>query len=264
MSDELREDEVARHWNANAEEWAREVRAGHDIAREFMNNPAFVAFIGEVSGRQVLDAGCGEGYNTRLLARRGAAMTGVDISERMIELAREEERRSPLGIRYEHTSYTSLGLFADESFDAVVSFMALMDGPGFDHAVVELFRVLRPGGTFAFSITHPCFITRGGHWIRDAQGVKTGLHVSHYFTPAPWIDRWRFTDAPTDAPEFNVPRFDRTLSFYVNTLLDAGFVLSRIEEPRPPEAYCREHPSQSGWREHAALYLYFRVTKPDD
>ena len=50
--------------------------------------------------KDVLDAGCGEGYNTRILARGGARMTGVDLSERMIELAQAEERRAPLGIRY--------------------------------------------------------------------------------------------------------------------------------------------------------------------
>jgi SAM-dependent methyltransferase len=262
MSDELREDDVARHWNANADVWAREVRAGHDLAREFMNNPAFLPFVGDVAGRRMLDAGCGEGYNTRLLARRGAIMTGVDISERMIELAREEERRAPLGIRYEQTSYTMLGLFDDESFDAAVSFMALMDGPDFDRAAAEFFRVLRRGGTLSFSITHPCFITRGSQWIRDAEGSKIAWRVSHYFTPEPWVERWRFMDAPADAPEFSVPCFDRTLSYYVNTLLDAGFVLNRLEEPRPPEDYCRAHPSQRGWRDHAALFLYFGATKP--
>jgi SAM-dependent methyltransferase len=160
MSDDFSEAEVARHWDANAGPWAAEVRRGADVAREWLNNPAFLAFIGDLNGRRVLDAGCGEGYNTRILARRGARVTGVDISERMIELAREAERAERLGIRYERASYADLGPFADASFDAVVSFMALMDGPHFDRAMREAFRVLRPGGMVAFSITHPCFITR--------------------------------------------------------------------------------------------------------
>jgi SAM-dependent methyltransferase len=126
----------------------------------------------------------------------------VDISERMIALALEEERREPLGIQYARTSYADLGMFPSGSFDAVVSFMALMDGPRFDLAMRESFRVLRPGGLLVFSITHPCFITKG--------------------------------------------------------LLGAGFVLKRIEEPRPSEEYCQAHPSQRGWRDHAALFLYFR------
>jgi SAM-dependent methyltransferase len=238
------------------------VRQGHDVARERMNNPAFLRLLGDLRGREVLDAGCGEGYNSRLLARAGARMTGVDISERMIALAVEEERRAPLGIRYVCTPYTRLAMFSPASFDAVVSFMALMDGPGFDRAMVEAFRVLRPGGMLAFSITHPCFITRDSRWIRDEQGAKVAWVVCNYWNPLPWVERWRFTDAAAEAPEFIVPRFDRTLSEYVNAVIDAGFRLTRIAEPRPSEEYCQAHPSQRGWREHAGLFLHVRAVKP--
>ena len=67
------------------------------FAREFLNNPAFLTLIGDLRGRQVLDAGCGDGYNTRILARAGAHMTGVDLSARMIGLAQEAERRTRWG-----------------------------------------------------------------------------------------------------------------------------------------------------------------------
>jgi SAM-dependent methyltransferase len=262
MSDDISEEEVGRYWDANAGPWAAEVRRGADVAREWLNNPAFLPFIGDLRGRQVLDAGCGEGYNTRILARRGARMTGVDISERMIDLAREAERAEPLGIRYERTSYADLSRFADASFDAVVSFMALMDGPRFDLAMREAFRVLRPGGMLAFSITHPCFLTKGATWLRDEAGVKVKWMVSGYFDSTAWVERWRFTDASQEQPEFAVPRFDRTLSEYVNPLIAAGFVLEEIQEPRPSEEYCRAHPRQRGWRDHAALFLHFRAGKP--
>ena len=259
---EFSEGDVAGYWNANADAWAREVRQGHDVARERLNNPELLRLLGDLRDRDVLDAGCGEGYNTRLLARAGARMTGVDISERMIALAEEAERATPLGIRYVRTSYTLLEMFSPGSFDAVVSFMALMDGPGFDQAVTEIFRVLRPGGILTFSITHPCFIVRGGQWMRDEHGAKVAWVVRNYFTPLPWVDRWRFTDAPADAPEFSVPRFDRTLSEYLNVVLAAGFRLTHIEEPRPSEEYCQAHPSQRGWREHAGLFLHVQAAKP--
>ena len=203
MRDDFSVDDVARYWDANAAGWAEQVRRGADVAREWLNNPAFLEFVGDVRGRRVLDAGCGEGYNTRILARRGARMAGVDLSERMIALARDEERREPLGIDYVRASYTDVAMFADGSFDAVVAFMSLMDGPRFDLAMREAFRVLRPGGMLAFSITHPCFLTKGATWLRNEEGV-----------------------------------------------------------PRPSEEYCRAHPTQRGWRDHAALFLYFRAAKP--
>jgi SAM-dependent methyltransferase len=146
MSDpEFSLEDVARYWDDNAAAWAREVGQGHDFARDLLNNPAFLALIGDLRGRQVLDAGCGDGYNTRILARAGAHMSGVDLSARMIELAQEEERRAPLGIRYARASYIDLALFTGASFDAVVSFMALMDGPRFDRAVAGRGPLLRPG-----------------------------------------------------------------------------------------------------------------------
>jgi hypothetical protein len=87
--------------------------------------------------------------------------------------------------------------------------------------------------------------------------------VGDYFSPDHWVDRWRFTDAPREAPEFSVPRFNRTLSEYLNTVIAAGFALKAIEEPRPSEEYCQVHPSQRGWRDHAALFLYVRAEKPE-
>ena len=69
-------------------------------------------------------------------------------------------------------------------------------------------------------------------------------------------------EAPAEAPEFVVPRFDRTLSAYVNTLTGAGFTLKRLEEPRPSEEYCQAHPGQRFWRDHAALFLHVLAEKP--
>lgn len=256
--------EVADNWNRNADLWAAEVRAGHDVYREHYNNPAFLAFIGDLAGKRVLDAGCGEGHNTRILARRGAKIIGADISSRMIDLAREEERREPLGIRYEVASYTAMPQFAADSFDAAVSFMALMDGPDFPSAMREIFRVMRPGAQLCFSIIHPCFMTRGFSWLTDKSGYATGYTGADYFNNQSWIERWKFSKAPgaPQAKDFSVPRFDRTLSEYINTLITAGFTLKEIHEPRPTEQACRANRWLVRWREHIPLFFYVRAVKP--
>lgn len=261
---EMSEEEVARHWDENADSWTDQVRKGWDYYREYLNNPAFLAFIGDLTGKTVLDAGCGEGHNTRLLARAGARVVGVDISTKMIDLARAEEAREPLGIRYELTSFTDLSGFPDMSFDAVVSFMALMDGPDFESATREIFRVLRPGGELCFSISHPCFSTRGYGWTIDQDDNPGKLTVSDYFSDQPYVDRWKFSKNPDSAglEPFAVPAFPRTLSQYVNTIIRAGFALRAIEEPRPSEETCREHAWLQRWRDHATLFMYFRAAKP--
>src|SRR5258708_21170073 len=96
--------EVGRMWDENAEAWTKLARAGYDVYRDRVNTPAFFAMLPEVRGLHGLDIGCGEGHNTRLLAKRGAAMTAVDISETFIRQAQQAESESPLAIRYHLTS----------------------------------------------------------------------------------------------------------------------------------------------------------------
>lgn len=254
---------VRRCWDGNADRWASEVRAGHDRHREMLNNPAFFDhFLPDLSGRTVLDAGCGEGYNTRLMARRGMRLTGIDISPRMIELAREAEARERLGIDYRVGSFIDLIELRDGSFDAVVSTMALMDSPGFDRAARAIHRVLKPGGTLWFSVLHPCFVTPGFRWITDEDGDEEGLLVAHYFAETGFIERWRFKEAMSDdAPPFTVPSFPHRLSDYFNGLVDAGFSLLRVAEPRPSPEMVARQPWLARLRRHAPLFLHIGAAK---
>jgi SAM-dependent methyltransferase len=264
MPPEIRESEVAAQWDRNADVWTDQVRNRWDIFREHYNNPAFLEFAGDLSDKTVLDAGCGEGHNTRMFARRGARITGVDLSAKMIEFARAEEIREPLGIRYERASYTNLADFSANSFDAVISTMALMDGPDFPDAMREVARVLRPGGILAYSILHPCFATKGFGWIRDNSGRAIKFTVANYFNDEAWIDRWKFGHAPNaeQVEQFAIPRFDRKLSDYINPVIAAGLRLEGICEPRAPESACALYPEAFvKFRDHIALFLYVRASK---
>lgn len=255
--------DVAAYWDANAPQWADYVRRGWDSYREHFNTPAFLEFVGDVAGLELLDAGCGEGYNTRLLAQAGAAVTGVDISHEMIARARDAESQQPLGVGYEVAAFEDLSMLETASFDRVVSFMALMDGADLAGAMAELHRVLRPGGHLMFSILHPCFITPGVSWIRDDRGAEIALQVGDYFADEPFIERWTFSKAPlpADAPPFVVPRFPRTLSKWLNTLVQTGFAVSRVDEPRPTGDAAACHPWLARWRRHAVLLLYVDAAK---
>jgi SAM-dependent methyltransferase len=264
MPSEIPEPVVKKEWDRNAESWADQVRRGYDTAREYWNNPAFLEFVGDIAGKRVLDAGCGEGYNTRIFERRGARMTGVDLSGRMIELARGEENREPLGIRYELGSYCDLSMFADESFDACVSTMALMDGPDFPRAMQEIARVIKPGGFVAYSILHPCFATKGFGWVDDENGRALKFKVAEYFNGASWIEQWKFGHAPgaDDRENFSVPRFDRTLAYYINSTISAGLRLDAIAEPRVSASACALFANLQKFRDHVPLFLHVRAIKP--
>ena len=255
--------EVASYWNKNADLWTKQVRKGWDVYREHFNNPFFLKFISNLKGKKVLDAGCGEGYNTRILAKQGAKVFGIDISRNMIRLARKEERRKPLGIQYRVASFSNLSFLSDNSFDTVVSFMALMDGLNYRDAIKEFYRILKKNSNLFYSITHPCFLTKGMGWILDECGKLIAFKVSDYFESKPRIDYWKFTKGPVpeSVEPFAVPSYYRTLSTYVNVLIDNGFTLKRIKEPRPTKEMCKKHKWLKRWRKHAAIFFYVHAVK---
>jgi SAM-dependent methyltransferase len=260
---QISEEQVAQYWDQNADAWANQLGKGYDVYRDLYNNPAFYSFVGSVEGRAVLDAGCGEGYNTRHFARTGARMFGVDISKRMIQIARQEEQREPLGISYEVASFSDLSIFGTPTFDMVISFMALMDGPNLEGALKEMARVLKPTGDLVIAVLHPCFFTGGFGWILDKKGIRSKLTVAHYFDSSPRLDEFKFyeSSAPKDSAPFVVPRFLRTLSDYFNSVIQVGLELKEIHEPRAPEDMVSQYPWLQFYREHASLYLYLRARK---
>lgn len=259
------ESTVEMEWNKNAAQWIAHVRQGLDIIRETLNNPAFFDhLVPDLSGRDVIDLGCGEGRNTRLLARRGARMTGIDIASKMIEAALTTEAEEPLGIQYRVCSYNSLSGYADSSFDAAISTMALMESPHFDRAAQEAFRVIRPGGSLYFSVLHPCFWTRGSRWLTDTQGHDQGMLVTDYWMEEPYMEVGRFAFVPEEAGAvaFSIPRFPYRLESYLNGLSQAGFRIMRIFEPRPAARDAERHPTLLGpvYR-HAPISLFFAALK---
>src|SRR4029453_5065339 len=127
-------EEVGRYWNGNAETWTQMARAGYDVYRDYVNTPAFFAMLPDVSGLSGLDIGCGEGHNTRLLARRRASVTAIDIAETFIAHAKQLEQQGPGGIDSRVASAVDLP-FADATFDFATGFMSFMDIPETDRAL---------------------------------------------------------------------------------------------------------------------------------
>jgi SAM-dependent methyltransferase len=257
--------EVGRCWDGNADAWTKLSRAGYDVYRDYLNTPAFFEMLPDVKGLSGLDIGCGEGHNTRLLAQRGARLAAIDISPVFVRHAKLMEDQEPLGICYQVASAVELP-FADAAFHFATGFMSFMDIAETDQVLAEAYRVLRPGGFLQFSITHPCFDTPHRRNLRDESGQTYAIEVGRYFENQEGdVEEWIFSAAPPEAkegwPPFKVPRFTRTLSQWLNLVLETGFVLERIAEPYPSNETVRRCRRIQD-TQVVAYFLHIRARKP--
>lgn len=257
--------EVGRFWNESAEVWTRLARAGYDVYRNYLNTPAFFKMLPEVQGLGGLDIGCGEGYNTRLLAARGARVTAIDIAEVFVSHAKQTESDNPSTILYQVASAVELP-FADAAFDFATAFMSLMDIPETERGLSEAYRVLKPGGFLQFSISHPCFDTPHRRNLRDRGGRTYAIEVGKYFHCREGdIDEWLFKAAPEHEKrglrKFRIPRFTRTLSDWLNLIVGTGFLVERVEEPRPTDDTVAACPDLQD-AQVVSYFLHLRLRKP--
>ncbi|MEI6242926.1 MAG: class I SAM-dependent methyltransferase [Chlamydiota bacterium] len=258
-----KESEFNDYWNSQAEFWAKNIHEGMDTFRDLFSLPAFLTFIGDIKDKKILDVACGEGNNTRMFAKQGANIIGVDFSEKMLQIAQEEEKKKPLGIKYYNASWSNLSLFKDESFDIVLSTMALMVWHGYEDALKEFYRVLKPNGELFFSIIHPCFLTPGYTTLKDEHGVSTHRVVSNYFKEGPWEFTWTLSKKAdkSDGQPFTSMSYHRTISTYINNLLKVGFMLKEIREPQPSDEACERNQRLKISRDVAPSFLFVHAIK---
>jgi ubiquinone/menaquinone biosynthesis C-methylase UbiE len=179
--------------------------------------------MGNVKDRFVLDLACGEGYNARILARKGARVVGVDFSAKLVRLARIEEAKEKLGIEYHTADAADLSRFPSNHFDLVTCFMALQDIKDYRRTVSEVARVLKNKGRFVFTIPHPCF-----EMVND-KGNRIST-TEKYFGAGENRIQWKMERL---LKPFETTSFHRTLTDYFDTLYKNRLVVRRLVELQP-------------------------------
>lgn len=230
-----------RAWSGLAAWYDRKQGDTGDLWHRALIDPALVEVLGPVRGLDLLDLGCGNGYLCRRYAREGAHVTGVDASPPVVELARSRQRSGAPSVRYLVGDAAHLVDLDDGVFDVVTSNMALMDIADGAAAIREVARVLRPGGRFVFSISHPCFdIMSRSAWVVEHQRReatvwrKVTRYRDLYEEAVPWY--------VTDTEVRTTPGYHRPLSWYFRELGASGFCVEQLVEPAPLEELLRESP----------------------
>jgi ubiquinone/menaquinone biosynthesis C-methylase UbiE len=196
-----------------------------------------LGILGDVSGRDVLEVGCGASQCSRWVRAQGGRAVGLDLSFRQLQHSQRLDAATGVDVPVVLGTATHLP-FTDASFDIVFcSFGALQFVSDIEVAVAEAARVLRPGGRFAFSITHP---TR---WMFPDDPTEAGLVASQSY----W-DRTPYVEVDDATGRVSYVEHHRTLGDWVSILANARLHLVRLDEPEWPEGNDRVWGGWSGVR----------------
>lgn len=206
--------------------------------------PSLRALVPDLSGRHVVDLGCGYGWFCRWAREHGAErVLGLDVSERM--LARAAEMTSGPGIVYRRADLERLDL-GPETFDFAYSSLALHyieDLPGL---LAEVHRALVPGSTFVFSVEHPIVTAPvPAGWSLGSDGRKA-WPVNSYQKEGPRRTNWLAE---------GVVKQHRTLGTTLNLLIRLGFTIAHVEEWAPTDEQIAAHPEWAEERERPMFLL---------
>lgn len=233
-------------WEREAENWARWVRTpGHDSFDQF-NGDEFFKLI-PPAGRATIDVGCGEGRISRRLKNNGHNVAGIDASPTLIRMAAKAD---PEG-NYQTANAANMP-FENEAFDLAVAHNVLMDVDDMVASLVEISRILIPGGLLCICITHP---------LNDAGSFQSASEDSPFIIEGSYFGRRRL--------ELTVERDDLTMTFtgwcyslqdYSRALKQAGFVIEEIREPVPPVEITRQVATLAKWR-RIPMFMHLLVRK---
>jgi len=219
-------------YDAIAEEYAARATTATPGSLVGLAARTLLLLAGDVAGRDVCDLGCGEGHLARALAGRGVRVVGVDLSARLLEIARARTADAGVAVTYVCDDAQALTALPAGAFDAVLCSLALMDIADLAAVYAAVARVLRPGGRFAFAVLHPCFQGPGTDVQTDAGGRFVARLVPRYAREGYW------RSVAPHTLRGRLGAHHRTLTTYLNRLLAAGFGLRGLTEPTlPPGAY---------------------------
>lgn len=186
-----------------------------------------VKMLPDLSGKKVLDLGCGYGHNCIDFVKIGAEkVIGIDISEKMLSVAKTKFAHEK--IEYLNMSMTDISKL-DEKFDFIYSSLAFHYVKDFDTFAKDIFSVMNDGGNLLFSQEHPIItatVDGNGHFNKDKNGNRVSYTFSNYNEPGERKVHW-YVDG--------VVKYHRTISDVINALAKAGFIIEEICEPVPED-----------------------------
>lgn len=183
--------------------------------------PALLDCLNLNQTQHVLDIGCGNGVLAPYISRSKADYTGIDISPKLIQLAKQHHGKHGKFLVCDARKIRRQ--LAQGAYDGAVFLLSIQDMNPLDGVLQNASYALRDGGTLAIVMTHPCFrIPRQSGWGYEASKKLQFRRIDRYLTPL---------KIPMKQHKRGVTiSFHRPLSAYINTLAECGFVIDRLNE----------------------------------
>lgn len=230
------------YWSSIAKSYDAVVKETGDQSQQLIINPIVQELLGDLKGKSILDAGCGNGYWTRRIAQTAQRVVGIDFTEELIE--RAKGRGIPDNAEFIIGNLERL-LLTDEIFDVVLMNMVLLDLEELPSVIHEVARVIKFGGKIVVSTTHPCFENPpNAHFLKDEQGNKVGRAVSNYFTAGLVRDEVN-----------NYQHWHYKISDLINSFATNRLFVEKMIEPDGTASF------KNGGKDHNPYFLVMRLRK---
>jgi ubiquinone/menaquinone biosynthesis C-methylase UbiE len=218
---------------------------------EMLEMPTTLSLLGNLRGKKVLDLGCGSGLYVRELIRRGAKVKGIDVSEEMVKIAREENP----SIEFKVGSSEKLP-YKNQEFDVVLSALMMPYPSKWDKTLKEVNRVLKPDGLFTFSIRNPVTEVTGGH---SRKGKYELGAIMDYFKEDLLKESWG--DYFKSKEPLEIRWHHKTYGTIVRLLVKYGFMIMDYQDSKPLEKAKRAFPEYYKTAINSPIFCTWKTKK---
>lgn len=221
----MSENEIRRWWDEASEYYQKEISGDKfDTVHygPFGSSEDKLHLLGKVKGKKVLELGCGGGQCSIALAKRGAKCTGIDLSSKQLEFARNAAKENRVEVAFIKKSFSNLKSFPNHSYDIIISVFALQFAKNLDRIFTEVRQVLKKNGIFVFSLDHPFYLLVDPNTMELSNSYnKVGLIEER--------EKW------PDGSKHKFMMYNRKISDIVNSIIMSGLTLEAVIEPFIPK-----------------------------
>lgn len=236
-------EKIVDAFNQLAYSYEHEDIGSYNAYNKYYERPAMLKLLPrEIKGLKVLDAGCAAGWYTQYFLDQGALTTAVDISAKMVEATK---RRTKGRAEVLCLDLAKPLPFASQSFDVICSSLTLHYLEDWQQTFYELARILKPNGTFIFSVHHP---------IMDINLTK----ANNYFQTELLTEQWKRWEKMID-----VQFYRRSLAQIINVTID-HFILEQLIEPTPTQEFQELYPESYQRMLQRPNFLIVKAKKGED